>query len=109
MLLIQDNILKDNKILIHLRARVQFPTGGIRNLFLQPANLNRLIWLNSKADSIVWMGEGEGAVVSRMLIRIRLFKCTLFSLELYRVQGIIYVCERAEPFFLWSESQKERG
>lgn len=45
--------------MIHLRGRVQFPTGGNNESFSPRAE--RQIWCNSKADSTVWMGEGEGA------------------------------------------------
>ena len=39
-----------------LRGRVQFPTGGIvRDLLCTITQ--RLIWCNSKTDSIVWMRE----------------------------------------------------
>ncbi len=48
------------KIMIHLRGRVKFPTGGNETSFSKPASLFGRIWCDSKADSIVWMGEDEG-------------------------------------------------
>lgn len=45
--------------MIHLRGRVQFPTGGNdESLAREPKGR---FWCDSRADSIVWMGEGEGA------------------------------------------------
>jgi hypothetical protein len=47
--------------MIHLRGRVKIPTGGDEGVPSKPASpsLGR-IWCDSKADSIVWMGEDEG-------------------------------------------------
>jgi hypothetical protein len=42
----------------YLQGRVKFPTGGDKLSALSP-RAERQIWLESKADSTVWMKEDE--------------------------------------------------
>jgi hypothetical protein len=50
------------KYSIYLRGRVKFPIGGVEKIFSKPVSLILgRIWCDSKADSIVWMGEGGGS------------------------------------------------
>ncbi len=52
-----------SKLILILRGKVKFLTGGIaRELNVTSAFM--LIWLNSRADSIVWMGEGDKCYIS---------------------------------------------
>jgi hypothetical protein len=87
------------KYLIYLRGRVKFPIGGIEMYFSKPASLIFLgrIWCDSKADSIVWMGEGGGSAFVQHSNIERLFSVPVNSpsspkLEgFYVLQGLVLI------------------
>jgi hypothetical protein len=55
--------------MVYLRGRVKFPIGGNEIDSLSPRACMGRIWCDSKADSIVWMGEdGGSADVQKMQV-----------------------------------------
>ncbi len=74
--------------MIYLRGRVKFPTGGDEKMILLAREPFWLIWCNSKADSIVWMGE-DGGLAAFMMDILDVYLAYLqitFSLKLTKLE-----------------------
>jgi len=70
---------------------VKFPIGGIRAMLLSPRAFLGRIWCDSKADSIVWMGEDRGSAgVQKFLFYERLLSVPLYTPSSKHTWGIYY-------------------
>ena len=88
--------------MVYLRGRVKFPIGGNEIHSLSPRACKGRIWCDSKADSIVWMGEdGGSADVRKMQVSNGyLAYPSQVSLKFRKLEGFIcYGYVIAESFF----------
>jgi hypothetical protein len=98
--------------MVYLRGEVKFLTGGIECILSAREPKGR-IWCDSKADSIVWMGEGGGSATFQKLVYWTSIRCTFNEcspqaecLGIFHYKGI----RIAELLFLrWISKRREEN